>query len=688
MKLLRFCLILVILTALRQSVTADEYFIPPASIPTSLNTSDRAVSVNVAVQRSFPAQRVFIQLALIGTPKKRGVSAKMHFVEPSAEDHPPALQAIEIVTDSDLDRARHILERAGIPDDDISVRLAHAYDPKRAIGQILIAVTPPTTSRFDAVAKQIADLISQYPYIRGAGIVVARGTCDAERFTSRIARREAKHRAAILARAGGFTIGAVMRSDVWFVDRYPAQYQTICGGEKPSIPRIDVGPTEPGSLGAYQVSVNLGVVFRMLSGHSSPIPKSRFLEMADLAADLQPLISHRFVIAGSEPFVSAQGQFSAVVRPDALVASFNVPDIPSETLPPHLIENLLAAVRMAGVKPTNILREHGTIYVRVRSGVELVKVRRRVEAIRDNDGKYPINFWAYQFVSHCNAVSTAVAAHAFAVALQRAKIMTAQAQVRMGPVIAFDDAGTTLHGAICGYGKRSPMRRLVQAAVQSSADGNIWPPGTGATFERSVVVAWRLKGVKALPRGRSSPAFAAPFAYSTIDEAFLTSGNGVLGSAKEALAPTQTFISLPMAQPITPLLRGYARAFWWETGPGGPDRAAQLWVSDPGKVKAALQRLRASGVAVSHLLFHAGNCEQARNEALREATRTALARMGSRGLQALIDQGAIYHPSDAVCGLTNSISGSGDYVGGSYTNYDRVERSITQRVLIVSGEQT
>ena len=74
--------------------------------------------------------------------------------------------------------------------------------------------------------------------------------------------------------------------------------------------------------------------------------------------------------------------------------------------------------------------------------------------------------------------------------------------------------------------------------------------------------------------------------------------------------------------------------------------------------------------------------------ALREATRTALARMGSRGLQALIDQGAIYHPSDAVCGLTNSISGSGDYVGGSYTNYYRVERSITQRVLIVSGEQT
>jgi hypothetical protein len=160
---------------------ADIYNVPPQPIRLHLTSGTPVVAVSSSVDRRFPAQRAFIQLAVVGTPVLRTpppVAQDTHgalLVKPGVEDPTPVpLRALSAVTVNDMQLARRILLRAGIPAASLHVRSPGVADAGRGIGQILVAVEPLTDATYNALATKISGLIASYPEIEAGGLIVER----------------------------------------------------------------------------------------------------------------------------------------------------------------------------------------------------------------------------------------------------------------------------------------------------------------------------------------------------------------------------------------------------------------------------------------------------------------------------------------------------------------------------------
>lgn len=680
----RTAVLVMIALSLRQSAAADTYFVPPAPIAVTLNAGDRVVSANIEFTRLYPPQKAYIQLAVLGTPllATPHPQGALLLVKPGVEDAPmPAIEPVGTVRSTDLTAVAAILERSGIDRADISTSLSHAPSGE-TIGDVRVAVAPPTAAQFNSVASKIDAAIAAYHNIAGVGTIVQLSNCDAESKAIAAAKDRAAAVASILAHSARLSTGRLLQKNLR-PKADASQYQTICGSQQARPPAYDWGPPASGSLRDYPVSIEGSVVFRAQPADSTLVPRQDFIESSITGDYYSTLVKRQFIIPESEPFVSALGRFSAVVQPDALVVEFGIPDIPSRSVPDHLLDTLVYAIYHTGVSNHAMLREGRNIFVRLTSNSQLARLQEQISTVARRDGNYPWNMSTVPFSAHCETIRSAVAAEAYHQAFRRAQIMSAQARLSLGAVIAVNDEG--FHdGAVCGYGKNASLRSLVEAIKQSP--DVVERLGSGATFSCEVAVAWRLKGVDAAPRSASLPQPAPPYAYSTTYQPFITNGEGVLGDAKAAVRPTQAFLSMPPQQQITPALSHYFKNLWWEQSGGGVDHAGELRVFEPKRVKTALSELRKSGIVVDHVQFRSAGCEEAQASALREATQLALARAGSRPLQALIDQGSMYRPGFSICGLRTDVGSFGMYVGGSYTGYDTAEYSIEESVLAVTGK--
>lgn len=656
---------------------------PSAPVAVALSAQQRAVSANAELTRTYSPQNIYIQLAVLGAPTlATPVPNEGSFlVKPGIEDAPmPMLTPLGTVRSTDLATVVAILEAHGIRRADVTTNLPHATNGP--IGELRVAVQPATRSQFNSIASKVGAAIAEYHNIVGTGTIVQLSNCDAQTETVNAALDKAAAVASILANSAHLSPGALLRNNL-HPNVGSSQYQTICGSQEAASPVYDWGAPMSGSLGDYPVSIEGGVVFQAQPVKTSPVPNQHFIESADDSAYDSTVVSHQFIIPDSEPFVSAQGQFRAVVTTDTTVAEFVIAEVPSRPIPAHLLEAIVSAIRSTGLSNGAMMRDAQNIFVRLTSDDQFARLQGRVSTIVNKYGGYPLYTSTIPFLARCESVRNAVAGQAYHEALIRAKIMAGEARLKVGAVIAVSDAG--FHdGAICGYGKSSSLKTLVDAIKKSPDD--VVKLGPEPTFSSNIVVAWRLEGVDAAPRSASLSQPEPPYAYSTVNQAFTTRGEGVLGETKRMLRPTQAFLSLPLQQHTSPLLPRYFKDEWWEQSGNGIERAGELRGFGPERVKAVLAELRKSGVTPNGLQFRSAACEQVQAQALREATRLALSRAGSHPLQALIDQNPIYRPNFSICGLRRDLGSAGTYLGGSYTDYDTAEYSITERVLAVTGK--
>lgn len=502
---------------------ADIYFIPPPVIRVALSAARPVVAVNASVLRVFPAQRAYLQLAVVGKPSPEPTPSPgvARLVMPGPEEATPTpIRPLTTVTRDDVRSATALLERAGIPAGAITARIPEGTN---SAGQILVAIDPLTPRNSALLEAAIASAIAWYPQIVPADTVVMRTHCDAEANVAKIARSQARATAALLARAAGFAAGRVVRDRPWYDDAYDARLQVMCAKATPSLPQA-VNDLEDLRARAYPVTVNRSISFSLRSQR-----QKRTVQDADSPATAfveNRLVSQQLVVPDDEPFVSAQGQDAVKVTPAGFVAVFHVAS-GSQRAEGVVFKMLAAALRSAGVKRGDVLASNDAMYAKMPSYAMLSALWHSA-AWRALAGSLEADY--DPFVSNCDAIRAKVTQTAFEHAHTRALIMASQAHVRIGGVLAIVDAGQTV-GAICGYGASAPIQRLARAAERLDP---VWPPGTGATFGSALVAAWQLH-VAPAPRAQTWPQLASPYAFnSTIDEAFTTRGAGVIGYAPEA----------------------------------------------------------------------------------------------------------------------------------------------------------
>lgn len=641
------------LAALGPSAAADTYLVPPAPVSVSLRAGERALSVHAGAIKTRTPQRVYIELAMIGPPIRVMHAGSTSLVDFGGEEDagPPALKAAAPVGINDLTAVRNILQARGISPNDIHVSLS--ADERGRIGEIIVAVTPATASRFRALASTVASILAEYPNIRGAGTIVGMNDCSERDAAFAEATKRATAHAIALGRTVGFTSGAFFRNDEHTIseDNY---HRTFCGAEALPRPQFDLG-APASTLGPYQVGVEGGLAFHIVLAGRTPASAIHFLETSAVTPFTSALAAHQFVIANDEPFVSTQGRFSGVVPADAIVAVYKRSDS---------IANLHAAIKSVGLPASSLYRDEHAIYVRLRNEEDTAKIARSAFA--------PV--FVYRFIDDCSAIEEAAASQAFRRARLRAETMASATHMRIGALIAVADTGSG-SGAICGYGKSSTLRVLVRAI--SPAAGAEILPGSGATFAQTIAVAWHLIDVVPASRATAVPTLAPPYEYGTLNEAFLTRGVGVLGSSTRSLRPTSRLVSVPVMRPDSRAFEQRIQRPRPQNSDGMTDLVGDLRPSDPPDAPTT--------VGADHLLYWSDECSAIQSEALRSATADAIAHMGRATVQAIIDQGPVYAPSASICGLRNSVSQSGLYVGGLLKDYDKIQWSVTQRVLVVTG---
>ena len=522
---LGFILTIAALLVLHLTASADIYVLPPQPVPVVLRTGEQAIAVNVDANAAFTPDRAAIVLGVAGTPvyEPPPKADGPYLVKPGVEDAPlPVLHAQGAVRQSDLDVVRNLLVRGGVPAGAISTSFALAADQKLPIGKVTVEVDPATGGQYDAIATKIARAIADYSNIAQTSSIFAMNTCADKQLLLATAARQAEADAEIAGAAAGFAAGAVRRNDER-IDTDAPQFQVLCGGEREAPPQYDFGRPSQGAFVGYRLDVAGGLVFS-LKPAKPPSASQMTLQEASTAAPA-PLISHAFIVPDNEPFVSAQGSYSARVAADAGVDSVSVPGASGQTIPPR-VRNLIEKTVMAAVPAGHVLSTGAAWYVRIQSDAEELRLKDQVAAVGSKDAPFAPYVAQFRFVENCAGVKRAVAAEAYARALERARIMASQAHVRMGPLIAIDDAGSRT-GAICGFGARTPLRDLVRAI-------ELQPPGPIAQYDgtvaRTFAIAWRLN-VAPHRRAGSVPDFAPPYAFSTINQAFITHGAGRLGAA-------------------------------------------------------------------------------------------------------------------------------------------------------------
>jgi hypothetical protein len=502
---------------------ADIYFVPPPVSKVALSPGKPIVAVNASVLRVSPAQRAYLQLAVLGKPSPEPTPSPggIHLVKPGDEDPTPTpIRPLSTVTLDDVRSATALLERAGIPAGALTANLSGSTN---SAGQILVAIEPRTPRESALLNAKIASAIAWYPQIVPAGTVVMRTHCDTESRVRSLARSNARTTAALLARAAGFNDGQLLSDRAWYDGSYDPRLEVMCGPGRPSLPAF-VSELVELRARPYPASVNRSQTFSLRPQRQarrvwpSASPGTAFVE--------NRLVSRQMIVPGGEPFVSAQGQASITVTPAGFVAIFRVASSAQQSASVIFAE-LAAALRSAGVKPGDMLSTGEAMYVKVPSQTMLSALWASTvwhHLLGSLDAAYD------PFVPNCEAIRAQVTATAFARARARAHTMASQANVGMGGVLAIVDAGQTV-GAICGYDARTPIQRLALAAAELDP---VWPAGTRATFGSALVVAWQLH-VKPVPRRPTWPQLAPPYAAnSTIDQAFTTRGAGVIGYAPEA----------------------------------------------------------------------------------------------------------------------------------------------------------
>lgn len=504
------------------SAHADIYFMPPSPERVVLQSGRAIVAVNASALQVYPANRAFFQLAVVAKPSPVPLlpPGSPHLIKFGVEDPTPMpIRPISAVSNDDLRFARALLERSGIAPKLITTRLTATAN---AVGQVLVAIDPPTAASSALLQGKIESVTAEYPQILPAGTIVMRTACDAEKRVEAIATTQAQTTAAILADAAGLARGSLVSNRPWHADEDNYGLQVTCRGGLPTLP-ASVAYLAELRARAYPVSVDRAMTFALREAtHASRVHPARSSGTAFVE---NRLVWQQVIVPDDEPFVSAQGQASVHVVPAGFVAVFHEAPTPQQH---HAapFQELLAALRSAGIKPANILQTGDAIYAKVRSQAALAPVWKRT-AKPPLSGTFELAI--DPFVSNCRAIRAQVTAAAFARAKTRALTMASEAHARVSDVLAIVDAGQTV-GALCGYDAATPVQRLARAA---QALDPVWPPGSGATFASAMVVAWRLH-LKPVQRARSWPKLALAYAFSsTIDEAFTTRGDGVMGDARE-----------------------------------------------------------------------------------------------------------------------------------------------------------
>jgi len=559
------------------------------------------------------------------------------------------------------------------------------------VGQILVAVQPATDARFDEVLQIVAKARAQWTHFGAAGVIESRDACDAQQNVRDLAVAQAQDSAQILSRASGLEVQSRRSLGIAFSDVYsPERYQVVCGDDPmPALsPKAGdfLSPAPP-----YLLSVSGQAAFTAGPGAGIPSNPSHalVLQTAGKLNFTQGIVPYAIQVPPDEPFVSAQGTFRALVRPDALLLSFSVPDIPARTPPPDLMNNIVNAVRSAGVAPADIRRHRTYVSVRIRPVEQALvsRVQLRVKAVESDVKDYPTGYGFTAFVQDCDALKFAVAREAFLSGLKRARVLASTANLGLGDIIGLNDAGQDTD-AFCGYGARSTTDEL---DARAALPGPLNLYGPYAVFESSVVIAWHLKGGVPTVAGFVEPHFAS-LDTTNVNQAFEAPRFGNLGYASVALNPTRAFITVANLQRQSPLLRSLTVNAAVQT-----DRESnelfELREPAPQKVLSAVRRLKSAGLAVQKVAFHAGDCERRSLQALKESVMNGLSLIRKQPIYALIDQLPVYYAEagpDSSGSDNNSICSfpgvdSFGNVGGSYEGYGNLEYSLQQQVLVVPG---
>lgn len=537
-----------LIVALGARASADTYFVPPTPVPVWLAAGQQVISVNAEVVRSFPAQRAYIQLAVVGTPTFVATPAPnvgATLVKPPVEDPTsPPLRPLQPVTQADVDKARDALIQGGVPDGTITTAILPAAQ-HNSIGRVLVSVAPVTAQQFDRLAHAVFEVTKRFPEIRLAGTVLERERCDAQRATASAALAAADARATILANASGVRAGPPIRSDAWYGADSPFAFQLLCAGQHPRMPPAEVWsgglPNAP-----YDVMDNRGVLYDFRTASKSPMRSVHF-EHTQNSADIGALFAHQFRIPWNEPFVGAFGQFKTAVRPDFVVAVFSVSQAPGGEVARATWGDVDRAIRHSKIGVSDIMRTDTQLYARMPSYSAFLSLQHATADLPARYASADLHVAGVPILVKCDAVRTAVASQAFAAARSRALAMAAAAHVRLGPLFAVNDAGETVQ-TLCGYTARSPMSDIVRAIAQHAANFT----DSHAVFSTALAAAWHLN-VPASRRGSAGPN-APPYPASPAYAPFSTPGDGAYGSGTTMQAATADALRQVPSLPLQALI--------------------------------------------------------------------------------------------------------------------------------------
>ena len=521
---------------------ADTYEVVPPPRIVDLRTGDQVIAVSAGASDSFPAQHVVIQLALLGhpTPVQPTPMPKSMYYRPSPEDCPEWLlrAAISPVTLSDLSATRHILEANGFADRDITTHLVDlppqscGPDYRSAggrVGQILVAIHPDSGATVKASIDKLNALDKITNNLQPAGIALMRNACDAEQTIRRRAQARVQVRAAMLARIAGLDLRQRRNAHSAFEnDNRPNISETLCGpGAKPLL-SPDVGDLYYYPPLRYLASVKQTQVYAARSSDVVRKPRATqsFVESTTAPRSKVSRQAFGFHVPTSEPFVSAQGVFRALLRPDAQISMFLITAPNPKSDIARLLGTIRRQLRAAGIPAARMRMQKERLLIRIEPNDE-----KRIAAVRRAIQNPALYYETFAFVRDCPAAASAVARGAFSNALARAKTMALAAHHGIGALIGVNEIKRS-HAALCGYGANATTDALIAALTHASQFDS---SGGYAEFGSTMVVAWRLRGTQSAVVLDAAPQPSQTSLLSNADQAFLTDGIAVRGSASVAI---------------------------------------------------------------------------------------------------------------------------------------------------------